>query len=176
MAGLRTEIKGKEATLATLGKAVTAMEEPKPLFDLIGAALVLSTQMRFENETDPDGNPWPQSFRARTEGGKTLRDSALLFQSVTHEPSNEGVAVGVGGDAGIYAAIQHFGGTITAKTSKGLRFRVGGNGAWVTKMSVDIPAHPYLGVNADDEKGIIALSEDYLFTAFGEAGGDHAHR
>jgi phage virion morphogenesis protein len=164
MTGARTEIKGKDAVLAQLAKAVTALAEPKPLFEDIGAMLRISTDGRFENEKDPDGNPWPQSLRALSSGGKTLTDTARLVGSITHEASNDGVAIGTNV---IYAAIHQMGGTIKAKTSRGLRFRVGGNKSWVQKMSVDIPQRAFLGVDGDDEKAIIALSEDYITQALG---------
>jgi phage virion morphogenesis protein len=173
MAGVSTRIDGKEAALAILAKAVSALEAPKPLFDEIGAMLGLSTQMRFEREQDPDGNPWPASLRAQFSGGKTLTDTGRLAASITHEATDDGVAVGTNV---IYAAIHQMGGTIRAKTSKGLRFRAGGNGGWVTKMSVDIPQRAFLGVDQDDEKAIMALSEDYLAMAFGQTGGVNADR
>jgi phage virion morphogenesis protein len=173
MSGIRSEIKGKEAVLETLAKAVAAMEEPKPLYEQIGLAMLESTDRRFEEGEDPDGNPWIESLRVRLNGGVTLTDKrGRIPRSMTMEASNSGVAWGTNE---IIALIHQTGGTINAKTPKGLRFRAGGNGGWVTKMSVEMPQRAFLGVNADDEKEINALSESYLKTAFGEGGAD-AHR
>jgi phage virion morphogenesis protein len=173
MSGVSFSLDGKESALATLAKAVAALASPEPLYDDIGAGLVLSTEMRFAAETDPDGNPWPKSLRAQLTGGKTLTDTGRLAGSITHEVSDRGVAVGTNL---FYAAIHQFGGTIRAKTSKGLRFRAGGNGGWVTKMSVDIAQRAFLGIDDDDEKMIEVMSERYLATATGQGGGADAGR
>jgi phage virion morphogenesis protein len=158
--GLRQEITGKEETLAILGQAAEHYGHPRPLFDAIGGALVVSTQQRFEEEKEPGGDRWPASYRAMADGGKTLTDSGRLVRSITHNATDDGVEVGT--DV-IYAAIQQLGGIVRAKTKKGLRFRVGGrNGSWVTKQSVFIPARPFLGLDAEDEKDIRAISEQWI--------------
>lgn len=157
MTGVRFELDGSEAALAALGAAAAMLDEPRPLYDEMGAMLVVSTQDRFEREEDPDGNPWPASIRVLVEGGKTLSDTRRLVNSMTHEASDEGVAVGTNV---IYAAIHQTGGTISAKTSRGLRFRVAGE--WATKHSVEIPQRAFLGLDADDEEEIIAIAGDWL--------------
>jgi phage virion morphogenesis protein len=164
MTGISYQVKGSEEALADLARAVAALDDATPLYDDIGAALVISTQERFERESGPDGSPWPQSLRVKFEGGKTLSDTRRLVGSLTHEASSGGVAVGTNV---IHAAIHQKGGVIKAKTSKGLRFRVGGNGGWVTKQSVTIPARPFLGLDNDDETMISDMASDYLAKAVG---------
>lgn len=168
MTGISFSVEGTKAALAALAGAVAALDDATPLYDDIGAMLVVSAQERFQTESGPDGSPWPISIRAAMTGGKTLSDTRRLFASITHEASASGVAVGTNV---IYAAIHQTGGTIRAKTSKGLRFRAGGNGGWVTKQSVTLPARPFLGLDRDDEKEIAALAEDYL-AGLDEGGGD----
>ncbi|EDQ34295.1 phage virion morphogenesis (putative tail completion) protein [Hoeflea phototrophica DFL-43] len=157
MTGVRLELEGSEAALAALGAAAARLDDPMPLYDEIGSMLVVSTQNRFEREEAPDGTPWPMSIRVLTEGGKTLSDTRRLVNSMTHEASNEGVAVGTNV---IYAAPHQMGATIKAKTAKGLRFQVAGG--WVNKQSVDIPQRAFLGLDADDEKVIGDIAGDYL--------------
>jgi phage virion morphogenesis protein len=166
MTGISYEVKGSEEALADLARAVAAFDDATPLYDNIGAGLVISTQERFETESGPDGSPWPQSIRVKFEGGKTLSDTRRLVGSLTHEANASGVAVGTNV---IYAAIHQVGGVIKAKTSKGLRFRAGGNGGWVTKQSVTIPARPFLGLDDEDEAMISDIAGDYLEQAMAGA-------
>lgn len=157
MVGVRFELDGSEAALAALTAAAARLDDPMPLYDEIGSMLVVSTQQRFEREEAPDGTPWPMSIRVLTEGGKTLSDTRRLHNSMTHEASNDGVAIGTNV---IHAAIHQTGGTIRAKTSKGLRFKVAGG--WVTRQSVEIPQRAFLGLDTDDEKAIGDIAGDYL--------------
>lgn len=168
MTGVRFDLSGKEAALETLGDALARTEDKRGLFDAIGAALVVSTQHRFETEVDPDGSPWPASLRKTLMGGRTLTDTAHLVQSMTHEATENSVAVGTNV---IYAAIHQMGGTIRAKTSSGLRFRSPGNGGWVTRLSVEMPRRAFLGLDDDDEAEISHLAADWL-GAENEGGGD----
>ena len=103
------------------------------------------------------------------EGGKTLVDSARLMQSITSNASDTGVEVGTNV---LYAAIHQFGGTIRAKTSRGLRFKIGKgrDASWATRQSVTIPARPFLGIDAEDEAEIIQIATDWLTP--GEADAD----
>ncbi len=165
----RMELKGKEAALAMLSKAAAAIEKPKALFDEIGGILRASTDDRFEKEQGPDGKQWVPSFRALHEGGMTLTDRGYLRRSITHEATDEGVAVGTNVK---YAATHQLGMTIKAKTKRGLRFRASGNGGWVRKMSVDIPQRAFLGIDAEDEKAIITTSERWLAVQTGAEAGN----
>ncbi len=161
MAGARFEVTldGAEEALAVLARTIDRTEDKRGLFDAVGASLVVSTQARFEREEDPEGNPWPASLRALLEGGRTLTMTARLVSSITHEATESSVAVGTNV---IYAGIHQTGGTIRAKTPKGLRFRSAGNGQWVTKQEVTMPRRAFLGLDADDEAEIIQLSADWL--------------
>lgn len=163
MSGLAIRIEladtGAAAALAGL-KAVSA--DLRPLLQDIGAELEMSTVERFDSNVGPDGVPWPQSIRAREKGGKTLVDRAYLRDSVAYRLDGAAaVEVGAGGIAGEYAAIHQTGGTIRAKTAKGLRFRLAsGNGPMVTVQSVRIPPRPYLGLSAEDNQAVEDLAVD----------------
>lgn len=158
MAGARMELTGQEETLALLGEAIGRTEDKRGLFDAIGAALVSSTQSRFETETDPEGNPWPDSIRKLTLGGRTLTETAALAQSITHEPTESSVAVGTNL---IYAAIHQLGGIIRPVTAQKLAFRLPGGG-FAMVDEVEMPARPFLGLDQDDEAEIRALAADWL--------------
>jgi phage virion morphogenesis protein len=173
MTGARMEISGREETLAFLGATIEKTDDQRGLFDAIGMALVVSTQQRFEDETDPQGNPWPDSLRKTLLGGRTLTDTAALVQSITHAPTDNSVAIGTNL---IYAAIHQTGGTIKAKTAKGLRFRGPGNGGWVQKSEVTIPQRAFLGVDDEDENEIRALCADWLGAVDENGGGANAGR
>lgn len=162
MTGVRLELSGSEAALAALSAAAARLDDPMPLYDEIGSMLVVSTQQRFEREEAPDGTPWPMSIRVLTEGGKTLSDTRRLHNSMTHEASRDGVAVGTNV---IYAAIHQTGGTIRAKTARGLRFQVAGE--WAVKQSVEIPERAFLGLDAEDERAIGDITGDYLARPLG---------
>lgn len=173
MTGARIELAGKEETLAELAGTIARTEDKRGLFDAIGAALVVSTQKRFEDETDPEGNPWPASLRKTLMGGRTLTDTSMLVQSITHEATENSVAVGTNL---IYANIHQVGGTIRAKTPAGLRFRSPGNGGWVRKNEVEMPRRAFLGLDADDEAEIRALCADWLGAVDDMGGGADAGR
>jgi phage virion morphogenesis protein len=162
MAGARIEISGAEEARQALAVAVARTERPRDLYDALGAMLALSTDKRFEDEKDPEGNPWPKSVRAMTDGGKTLTDTTALRGSNTWEATDKGVAVGTNM---IYAAIHQFGGVIKAKNGKGLSFEIGGER--IVVQSVTMPKRAFLGVSAEDEKELLALAGEWLLTPLG---------
>ena len=166
-AGYEVRLEGAEAALGKLGDAAQRMEHPAPLFDLIGAMLVTSTQDRFERGTDPEGNPWPVSLRVRFEGGSILRDSHFLFQSITHEASDEGVEVGTNVP---YAATHQFGAVIRPVVARALAFEVGGE--VVFAQQVTIPRRAFLGLDDADEEAIEEIAEEFVLAPFIEGDGD----
>lgn len=166
MAGVTIRLEGDTAVRGVLALAARKLANPLPLWEKIGNALVVSTQVRFEREVDPSGNPWPRSIRALLTGGKTLTDTARLRSSLTYEASRTGVAVGTNV---IYAAVHQFGATIRAKTPFGLLFKIGGQ--FRRKMEVTIPRRAFLGLDAEDEAEVIALAEEYLAQSVGAGSG-----
>lgn len=149
---------GFEEVLDNLGEAAARTENARGLYDSIGAALAASAQRRFEEEADPAGNPWPPSLRALVMGGRTLTRTGALVASITHEANDDSAAVGT--DL-IYAAIHQFGGTIKAKSPRGLRWRAPGGG-WVRKDEVEMPRRAFLGLDDGDESAIRSLVADWI--------------
>ena len=143
-----------------LARLLARGENLAPAMDEIGNMLVNSVLSRFQTRNGPDGKPWKPSIRALTEGGVTLTDRGHLRDSITHRTGPDSVEVGTNLT---YAAIHQFGGTIKAKTARGLKFRIGDR--WSTKQSVDIPARPFLGLDAGDRDEITEILRDHLAEA-----------
>lgn len=115
----------------------------------IGLSLKDSARERFSNQEDPEGNSWAKSIRAKAEGGVTLTDTGRLKNSIRYRTKGDGVAVGT--DV-VYANAHQYGreGVIKAKSSRGLRFKIGNR--WINKreVKIKIPARPFLGISEDD--------------------------
>ena len=87
-----------EADTERVEKALRALkgrvENLRPVFQAIGVDLVSSTQKRFDDGVDPDGNPWLPSARALRDGGKTLIDTGALRNSITSIATKDELQVG----------------------------------------------------------------------------------
>ena len=185
MTGARLEISGQEAALAALGDVVARLDHPRPMFEDIGLALVTSTQRRFEEGRGPDGNPWPPSLRVLAHGGKTLVDRARLMQSQTFIASDAGTEVGT--NVG-YAAIHQLGGVIqqaarqhtiyrkydARKDELSARFVKKRKANYAEDVSIPareikMPARPFLGIDDDDTREILAIAETYIGAGEGAA-------
>lgn len=143
-----------EAILNQLGNFESLKNQ---LFDEIGAGLVDSVQHRFLTGTDVDGNPWKVSWRARMQGGETLRDTGRLMNSYTHNVLSNGVEVGT--DVA-YAPHLHYGATILPKNGQYITFAVGGQYRKV-KQSI-IPPRTQLGIDAEDEVMVLDIVGSFI--------------
>jgi phage virion morphogenesis protein len=146
-----------DAVAGALARAAARSANMHPLMEMLGAAILSSTQQRFLDEVGPDGQKWPPSIRVQLGGGNTLRDTGRLFQSLTYQADESSVEVGTNL---IYAGVHQFGATIRAKSTRGLRFRVGDR--FVTRKSVQVPARPFLGIDDADRYEIAIIVEDWL--------------
>lgn len=129
---------GTEAISRALHALERRGENLKPALSEIGAMLVTSTQTRFEAERDPGGRAW-EPLRHRS--GPILRLSGRLYKSLTYAVGTRQVEVGTNVP---YARIHQLGG----KAGRGLK--------------VTIPARAYLGLDDADERGSLAIVNDYL--------------
>lgn len=143
-----------EAVLKQLGSFDSLKAQ---LFDEIGAGLVNSIQHRFLTGTGVDGNPWKISWRAKLQGGETLRDTGRLMNSYTHNVLSSGVEVGT--DVA-YAPHLHYGATILPKNGQYITFAVGGQYRKV-KQSI-IPPRTQLGLDAEDEVMILDIVGSFI--------------
>lgn len=145
------------ADLADLGIAegfdhmADAAEDMTDLMDLIGSVLINGAIERIAStNVAPDGTPWPKSFRATQDGGKTLHDSGLLMRSITSAAAPREVTVG---SNLIYAGVHQTGATIRPVAAKALAFTLA-DGTQVVAGSVTIPARPYLGISEGEQATI----------------------
>ncbi|MBV1817642.1 phage virion morphogenesis protein [Bacteroidales bacterium MSK.15.36] len=119
-----------------------------------------STKERFKEEKSPEGKRWEKSIRASQESGLTLTKSAGMKNSIKSTADNSGFAVGTNK---IYARTHQFGEKgrkIKAKTPKGLIFKVGDGWARKKKVTIKIPARPFLGLSEEDLLEIKRTLED----------------
>ena len=123
----------------------------------VGEHLVDSTRERFKTETAPDGTRWPQSIRAKNEGGQTLTDSAIMKNSVTYSARPDRVEVGTNDKR---AGTHQFGLTIRPKNSKYLQFKIGKR--WIRKKEVIIPKREFIGINEEDQEAIHDILKDHI--------------
>ncbi|MCU4521939.1 phage virion morphogenesis protein [Acinetobacter ursingii] len=143
---------GESVAMQVLQQLADFDKRKDEMFTEIGGYGVSSSQMRFVNQNDVDGNPWKQSWRAQLQGGQTLRDTGRLMNGLNFQTLSNGVEWGSGEE---YAAMMHFGGTILPKTADYLTFNVAGN--WRKVKSVEVPPRTYLGINSEDEENILDI-------------------
>ncbi|PKM31738.1 MAG: phage virion morphogenesis protein [Gammaproteobacteria bacterium HGW-Gammaproteobacteria-11] len=181
MAGATLEFDNADA-LAVIRLAATAMGDPGPMLRNMGEYLLIAHDQRWASQTSPDGQPWaPLSpayqRRKKKNADRILQLDGYLKNTLVYQLDDNDLLFG---SNRIYAAIQHFGGTIDMPArSQQAYFRQGRDGSagnrftkksrsnfaqWVTigGYSIQIPARPWLGTSAadDDHLGNIAL--DYI--------------
>lgn len=106
------------------------------LMKVLSQEAVALAQECFAESRDPYGNPWP-ALKVRQ--GQPLLDTGRLRNSISGR-ANGAVSFVVGTNVK-YARLHNFGGTVTAKSGKSLRFKVGSR--WVFAKSVTIPPRPF---------------------------------
>jgi phage virion morphogenesis protein len=116
----------------------------RPMAEEIAAAGAADTDRRFETETAPSGEAWPQSIRAREQGGQTLTDSARLRRSIAWQAGADWAAWGTNV---VYAGIHQFGGEIVPKSADALYFRIGER--LIKTSKVDAPRREFLGLSPE---------------------------
>lgn len=148
--GVSLTITQQDAITPALARLARNAKNAADIYDQIGAANVLETQMRFEAEEGPDGRRWVahsdvtldlKQTKGITEPRK-LRESTDLYDSIAHRvlPSG-GVQIGV---TRTYGRIHQLGG----QAGRGRK--------------VKIPARPYLGISEDGKREIEAIISDAL--------------
>ncbi|WP_321447351.1 phage virion morphogenesis protein [uncultured Cohaesibacter sp.] len=134
------------------------------LLDALGAIGVSQTQRRISDEQQgPNGEAWaplnPRYASSKRGSGGLLQGEGDLVTSMDHIVGASEVSWG---SPLVYAAIHHFGGTITPKNGDKLVFSIGGE--TIEADAVDIPARPYLGISSDNAAEI----EDTALMFIGE--------
>lgn len=146
-----------------------------------------STRQRFNDQQGPDGEAWIPSQRVKKQGGKTLIKDRHLLDSIVSSADGESAEWG---SNMIYAAIHQFGGEIhKAAQSRLVRHRTDAKGRLLKNAkgllifakdkhkraterwfeqgahTIDMPARPYLGINAEDEANVIDMINRHLSAA-----------
>ncbi|MEM6381652.1 MAG: phage virion morphogenesis protein [Pseudomonadota bacterium] len=192
MAGASIIIEDEELN-AALGRVERAGGNTEPLMREITAAMLFSTQRRFERETGPDGRPWqplsPRTARQRIGRNRRrgtenmLRVSGRLYSSIVGEASSREAVIGTNVT---YASVHQEGATINMPArSRTVRLRRS-NGRTVfartshrrvreVEVSVDaytvtIPARPFLGFSDEDRATILQIAEGYYQRAIDGGG------
>ena len=131
--------------------------DKQAMFDEIGAYGVSSSEQRFLNQSDVDGNAWKMSWRAKLQGGETGRDIGQLLSGLHHNVLANGVEWGSDKE---YSIPFHFGAHIVPKTAQYLVFNVGGN--WRKVKEVTNPPRSFLGINNEDDESILNIIGRHL--------------
>jgi phage virion morphogenesis protein len=174
-----------------LSRLERAADRPAGAYDAIGAHFVFSTQRNIEQQTSPDGHPWPRLSprtasrrigRGRRGFDHMLRVTNRLYSSVSYQALPDGVEWGTNI---VYGRIHQLGGVIDMPARegqvrlknirrKGNRFvrksAKGGVDRAVTIRGhqVRIPARPYLGIPAYDREAVPEIVADYLRSEVGQ--------
>ncbi len=170
----RTSITGSARLAGGLHRMQALGVSPRPLWAALGQYGETSTRQRFESGIGPDGSRWKVSRRVKKHGGQTLKLTTRLLRSITHKASNTGAEWG---SNVAYARIHQLGGKIERLAfSSTLRLRTGAGGRLLRQKdyahlavfakathkrvverrytvgahTINMPARPYLGVNAED--------------------------
>lgn len=166
---------------------VDRIEARRPFFEAVGMLLSDSARENFRKERAPSGLPWTplaaSTIKARKTRGKSaisiLRDRGALVGSINFAATADSVSIGA---VPIYSAIHQLGGVIEKPQRQGKIFRkqekdgtIGRR--FVKRKSADletevtipahqvkIPARPYLGISAADEKAILETAERWLLS------------
>ena len=151
---------GQEKITEWLNKVLRQAGDHSKLMHNIGSVLEHNTKQRINTGIGTDDKPWQKSWRAKLQGGTTLRDTSRLYNSIKYTVLDGGKRVVVSTNV-FYAPVLHFGATIRAKTGKYLKFKTT-MGGWAQIQSVIIPPRPFLGMSVDDSQEVLFEIEEYL--------------
>lgn len=175
MAGATLEVRYQDAEVQDmarrLGSALGRVSF-QPLMEVIGAHLITSTQLRFEQGKGPGNVSWPVSRRAQQGGGQTLMLTRRLYDSIAQDgplATAQNVEIGTNVE---YAAIHQFGGTIgphviEARRGKALFIPGIGFRRRVNHPGSIMPARPYLGIDSQDENLLLDVTDRWLKQTLG---------
>lgn len=160
---LETSIDDKQVLKAFTALSRVLSGNTTPIMRAIGVGLVRNVHDRFEAAVDPQGQPWKPlnpAYAAAKRGPGILRERAMrggLMGSITFNAGPDTLELGTNK---IYAAAHQFGVVITPVKASHLVFRIGNQ--VIKARSVTIPARPFLGISAEDERTIAEGVTDAL--------------
>ena len=155
---MRFHVTTDDHATPALKALIAAAEDMAPLYHTVGQLVQESTRDRFDAGLDPSDTAWRPSIRVKKHGGKTLKDSGDLADSINYRVESDGAYVGT---PFFWAVTHQEGRTIKPKNKKALAFP-GADGATVFAGSVTIPRREIFGISAADEEEMIALMDEYF--------------
>ena len=163
MAGITVTWDSREASRA-LAAMAAAGQHPNVLLKPLGTVLVRGVRDRFEHQVDPEGNPWEPLqpwYAPMKRNSRILTESGALVGSMVWEAAGHELAVG---SNLVYAGVHQEGMTIRAKTPGGLMiFHDSLGNAWGAAQEVYVPARPFLGISAEDERAVGDVVETVMW-------------
>lgn len=180
MAGANLSVDVKITGPDTLARIDAAMDDTADLVARVGSYLTGVTRDRFDSQTGPDGSAWqplqPRYQRRKKQNkDKILTLSGYLRGYIRWQPDGDD-AVRVGTNAK-YGGIHQFGGAIQQPARQStVHFGAGKAKHLFVKQKkakrsmavsigahqVNMPARPYLGINAGDQEQIRLRVMDWL--------------
>ena len=159
------QMHGQNKLQEFMRRVIDRVEDPSELWQDISDILEFNVQQRISTGIGTDDKPWKKSWRAKVQGGQTLRDTGRLHNSIIAKVQGNTISVGTNVK---YAPILHFGGTIKPKSGKYLTFKTP-IGGWVKVKAVYIPPRPFMGISVDDSQEILFEIEEYLYEVLTDA-------
>lgn len=181
MAGTRLTIDKAELERLKAFMAEQAALDTSGLMHRLGEYLQRTTQARFKTQTAPDGTPWAPLQQRYARRKKYNKDKVLTLRgylrSYIHYQVPDAHTVEVGSNQK-YAAIHQFGGeidkperqaTVRYRSVAGKVLFAGKKHKRATEKAVTIPVHfvkiparPFLGLSAEDDREIQRIIRDWL--------------
>ena len=181
MAGITLEYQS-ETALAAINQALAFLAEPAIMLRDMGEYLLIAHDQRWATQTSPGGVPWaPLSpaylKRKRKNKDKILQLDGYLKNTLRYQLAGNELLFG---SNRVYAAMQHYGGTIDmpARSQEAYfkRDRSGNVGQRFTKKAqsnfaqrvtigaytIEIPARPWLGTSTSDDSELLNIAMRYL--------------
>ena len=181
MAGTRLTIDKAELERLSALMAEQAARDTSGLMRRLGEYLLESTQRRFKDQVKPNGEKWKELDERYARRKKRNKDKVLTLRgylrSYIHYQIPDAQTVEVGSNQK-YAAIHQFGGEIDKpERQAAVRYRsvagrvlfAGKKHKRATERAVTIPVHfvkiparPFLGLSAEDDRKIQRIIRDWL--------------
>ncbi len=172
MPEITIKVDGADAVRKKLQEVAGKVANLSPIMKAIGDRVTEQTNRRFEaGGPAPDGTPWKPPKKPNPKRRGTLRVTDQLRDSIHFQMiGNNAVAIGTNK---VYGPIHQFGGTINqgarselfTRNRKDGRFAKGtasGRGFTFKERTINIPARPFLGLNAANSNEIIGLINEYI--------------
>ncbi len=181
MAGTRLTIDKAELERLSALMAEQAARDTSGLMRRLGEYLLESTQRRFKDQVKPNGEKWKELDERYARRKKRNKDTVLTLRgylrSYIHYQVTGGDSVEVGSNQK-YAAIHQFGGeidmperqaTVRYRSVAGKVLFAGKKHKRATERAVTVPVHfvkiparPFLGLSAEDDREISRIIREWL--------------